>query len=298
MISLDSGLVDENDSVNCDRTEEIGASIQCKLDGVSFANSSFKRKDKVTTLQCLYSSVTSDEEIVTIDPLTLFLRLVVAIDRRPENEIEDYIYYELSPYPMSLFKSGIMRSASKAQLKALLLKGTLPYEPLPDTFTSIGDGGVFLWCCNWKKNELFGDIFKKYVNAANHFKIDVAVFDGYAVSTKDSTRQKRTGKMLQSVEISDDNPCPSDRDLFLANYTNKQKFVSALAEKLNFSGVIVILCPSDADTTIVKTALEIERPVLDLTDDTDNLCLMMHHVHVSVKSHEMYIKKHDQKENQ
>ena len=76
LISLDSGLVDENDSVNCDRTEEIGASIQCKPDGVNFANSSFKRKDKVTTLQCLYSSVTIDEEIVTIDPLTLFLRLV------------------------------------------------------------------------------------------------------------------------------------------------------------------------------------------------------------------------------
>jgi hypothetical protein len=44
LIRLDSGMVDENDSVNCDRKEEIGASIQCKLDGVSFANSIIQKK--------------------------------------------------------------------------------------------------------------------------------------------------------------------------------------------------------------------------------------------------------------
>ena len=117
------------------------------------------------------------------------------------------------------------------------------------------------------------------------------MFDGYDALTKDSTRQKRSGKMLQVVEISDTNPCPSDRDLFLANYTNKQTFVSALAAKLELSGVNAILCSSDADTTIVKTALKIDDiSALVLTDDTDNICLMMHHVHVSDKSYDIFIK--------
>jgi hypothetical protein len=35
--------------------------------------------------------------------------------------------------------------------KALLLKGTLPAEPLPDTFTRIGDGGSFLWCATGRR---------------------------------------------------------------------------------------------------------------------------------------------------
>ena len=130
----------------------------------------------------------------------------------PENKIDDYFSYELSPYPMSLFNGSIMRSGTKANLKAFLLKEVPPSKPLPGTFTTIADGGAFMWCCNWKKNDLFGDIFQKYVDTAKHFRIDIAVFDGYDASTKDSTRQKRSGKMLQVVEISDTNPCPSDRD--------------------------------------------------------------------------------------
>ena len=43
------------------------------------------------------------------------------------------------------------------------------------------------------------------------FGIDVVVFDGYVVSTKDCTHQKRTGKMLNAVDICDDNLCPSDQ---------------------------------------------------------------------------------------
>ena len=161
LISLDSGLVDENNSVNCDRAEEIGVSIQSQLDGVSFTKCSFKRKDQVYNLQSLYSSVNIDDEKVTVDPLTLFLRLIVAVERMPENKIDDYFSYELSPYPMSLFNGGIMRSGTKANLKAFLLKEVPPSEPLPGTFTTIADGGAFMWCCNWKKNDLFGDIFQK-----------------------------------------------------------------------------------------------------------------------------------------
>ena len=122
LISLDSGLVDENNSVNCDRAEEIGVSIQSQLDGVSFTKCFFKRKDQVYNLQSLYSSDNIDDEKVTVDPLTLFLRLIVAVERMPENKIDDYFSYELSPYPMSLFNGGIMRSGTKANLKAFLLK--------------------------------------------------------------------------------------------------------------------------------------------------------------------------------
>ena len=48
----------------------------------------------------------SGEKNVTTDPLTLFLLLLVAIEREPENERANYFNYELIPFPMSLFKDG------------------------------------------------------------------------------------------------------------------------------------------------------------------------------------------------
>ena len=79
----------------------------------------------------------------------------------PENEI-DYYFYELSSYPMSLFRYGAMGTSAKVTLKNFLFKRYFPLVPLPGTFTAIADGGVFLRCCKWTKNETFRIIFYKY----------------------------------------------------------------------------------------------------------------------------------------
>ena len=73
--------------VTCDRAEEISASIQTNLDGKTFSNISFKRERQIITLQSLHSSV----KINTIchnKPINTFLRLILVIERKPENEIE------------------------------------------------------------------------------------------------------------------------------------------------------------------------------------------------------------------
>ena len=46
LVCLDSGLVDGRNQVNCDRLEEIGASIQRDMDGKRFQSCLFKRKDQ------------------------------------------------------------------------------------------------------------------------------------------------------------------------------------------------------------------------------------------------------------
>ena len=103
---LDSGLVDERNQANCDCLVEINALIQRDLDGKSFDSCSFKRKDQIINLESLYSSVIIEEEKVEIDPLTLFLRLDLVVERKPEKEMENYFSYELTQYPTSLFKDG------------------------------------------------------------------------------------------------------------------------------------------------------------------------------------------------
>ena len=101
LIALESGLVDDKNCLTCDCAEEIRTCIQAELDGKTFSSCSFKKKNQIS----LYSNV--NQEDVAIDPLTLFLRLVVVVERKPESEIADYFHYELSPYPMSLFKDGV-----------------------------------------------------------------------------------------------------------------------------------------------------------------------------------------------
>ena len=87
-----------------------------------------------------------EKENVTIDPLTLFLRLLVVVETKPENEIANYFNYELTPYPMSLFKDGKMYSTKKSALKTLLLKNVKETDPTEST--RIIDGGALLWCCD------------------------------------------------------------------------------------------------------------------------------------------------------
>lgn len=164
LVALDTGLNDAKGIVNCDRAEEIGQSIQTEITGKSFATCSFKRKNQVTTLQSLYSSVKIGDEKVTIHPLTLFLRLlVVMVEKKPDQEVINYFEYELCPYPMSLFKDGVMRSSQKSKLKSFMVSNISTIEDKSET-KKIADGGALLWCCNWKKNQSFKTISKMYAD--------------------------------------------------------------------------------------------------------------------------------------
>ena len=63
-----------------DKAEEIDASIQQSLDHVSFTEASFRGKDQITTLQSLNSSAATENEKVSINRLTPFLRLIMVVD--------------------------------------------------------------------------------------------------------------------------------------------------------------------------------------------------------------------------
>lgn len=124
------------------------------------------------------------------------------------------------------------------------------------------------------------------------------VLDGYTSSTKDSTHQKRSGKMSQTIDTKKDNPCPINRNTFFLNYTNKEKFVTELANHLAMK-LKVVQCPSDADTSIVKEALTDSQnsEVAVFSDDTDVLYLLVHHVANSrLFLTNMTRKKHKQRE--
>lgn len=136
---------------------------------------------------------------------------------------------------------------------------------------------INLWSCDWKRNKQFEKTFKKYSNFVSYQPVDVIAFDGYVPSTKDTTHQKRSGTVFETVEIKNDNPCTSDRSAFFSNKANLFKF---LAEKLQKNSFNVIQCPMDAGTTTIKTASAAAKdsPINVFANDTDNLSMPIHHM--------------------
>ena len=126
LMSLSSGLTDDNNEVNCDRTEIVGEAIQKRMDGKTYSEVKARKKDRITNLQSLHSTIKIHNEKVDINPVALFCRLITVVEREPESKISSFFEHELAPYPLSMFKDGLMRPATKNKLKELLLHEVPP----------------------------------------------------------------------------------------------------------------------------------------------------------------------------
>ena len=64
-----------------------------------------------------------------------------------------------------------------------------------------------------------------------------------------------------------------------------------MTAKLETNGNKLVLCPNDADATIVKAALGYEnRPVTIFANDPDILCLLLHHFYILRGHVDIYLK--------
>ena len=124
----------------------------------------------------------------------------------------------------------------------------------------------------------------KYEKMCATLGVNMVVLDGYwEESTKDATRSIRAKTSLATANIMEDAQGLSDRSAFFGNYQNKSRFVEKFGQKLMKYNIHIIQASSDADMTIVKTAInhELLKPsaqrVVVMADDTDILCLLIHH---------------------
>jgi hypothetical protein len=92
----------ENDPVNCDTAEDIGASIMQRMNGHPYSEVSIKKADKVVTLSQIGTVSAPRSKQVNIDATALFSRLVIIMSRCADNA--SYFSFELTALPTSLFK--------------------------------------------------------------------------------------------------------------------------------------------------------------------------------------------------
>lgn len=102
-MSLSSGVVVTSSGVNCDDSYDVGMKSMKEIEGNNFADVKLKRKNKVTTIGSIVSSIDVRSEKVPINPDQLFNRVICM--SQGTNNLKQYFNYELNPYPLSLLKT-------------------------------------------------------------------------------------------------------------------------------------------------------------------------------------------------
>ena len=275
----------DKDNVNCEKAEEVGKQIQTGLDNVFFHDAKIKRKDQLINLHALQQSKSIGNKEETTNPTLMFNRLITVAAH--EEDLEPFFEFELTYEPMSLFKQGMMRDPDKPSLRKVIMSDINAAKKeemgIPDSY--VLDGGALLHRVRWFKGMTFNAVAAAYSNyIRKHYagKITV-VFDGYEDEGTKSHEHLRRNSIPQScmVDIHKENPVPFTQDRFLSNTENKANFVKFLSNHLKQTGFDTVDCPGDADSTIVKTGLEIARMSLKhvtvVADDTDIAVLLVHH---------------------
>ena len=189
---------------------------------------------------------------------------------------------------VSLFNNEqMMRKANKAALGQYLknvvdctVTFSNPSSPL------IIDGGWLLYqmtsCTGFETYGDTGNEYLKLVPKPEQRKV-IVVFDGYARSTKDHEQLRKMKAYCSNVAIKE-LPCTrctvhSSDEKPSNNSKNKNKLIKLLSFVFTEHGIEVHVASDNADTMVASKALNLSlnEDVEVKAEDTDILCLLIHH---------------------
>lgn len=220
--------------------------------------------------------------LVPIEPDLIFKR--ISFIKKTQEELKEFLKYELSPYPLSLFDQTGMRKSKKSILYDMFTP--VSEESINDgTRAYVIDGGYLLHKVVWQKGSTFGNICKKYVNYINtHYINATVVFDGYdnEFNVKNQERKRRAAKGKLGPEVvilNSQTEATVTQESFLSNEKNKSRFISLLTPYLQAEGISVYQSCDDADTLIVTKPATISQTnrfdhVIIVGEDVDLLAIL------------------------
>jgi len=182
-----------------------------------------------------------------------------------------------------LFKDNYMRKTEKAQLAKEIRKDCLSAVVPCGTRCGV-DGGYLLRAVVWTKGSTYDDVCYQYVNfiGKNFGSSAVVVFDGYVTgaSTKDHEHKRRATRCSPDIVVDRLKTAYHDQSSFLCNDANKSEFIALLTEVLQSLSFLVYQAQDDADTMIVKVAMEFalaKEAINVIANDTDVLVMLVYH---------------------
>ncbi|XP_029341748.1 uncharacterized protein LOC100571724 isoform X2 [Acyrthosiphon pisum] len=283
IMSISTGVVG-NEQINCYQAQEVGQQTMKNVIGDNFSDIKLQRANRVVSLDFARKlTVCIRDEILSIDPLLLFQRIMIRV--KTEEELKECFEYELSPIPLSLFdESGQMRKTKKSILYDVFLTTTNTYNVLDKNVVVVIDGGFLLHRVVWPSTSTYGNIIGNYVNyVKRHYGSNcVVVFDGYAnteLNIKNSERQRRKNMYTSTNIIFEESmDVLTTQEKFLSNTENKMRLITMLTEKFLTSGILVRQAEDDADLLIVNTAIrntDDNIQVVVIGEDIDLLILLL-----------------------
>lgn len=286
LFSIASGIVG-NETINSHKAYEIGLEGIKKMVGSNFESLKFKRSDRVLSLANVNSNMRVHGTTVPVNTNLLFQRILSVL--KNEDDLYQYFRYELAPMPTSLFDERGLRKTNKAALYSL-------FEPIPpEQYPKEGsdfvvDGGFLLHRVVWPTNSTFQTIFNAYVSylTSHYGQHMTVVFDGYSelsTSTKTCERERRCFQEQSADVLFDETMIPTTKqEKFFSNFKNKARFITLLVPVLNNAGISVYQAPDDADTLVIKTAVDMSETheyVTVVGEDVDLLILLVANAHQS-----------------
>ena len=218
-------------------------------------------KSKVKSLSTLRENLNTETNN-QIPALKYFNRLALFAQR--ESDLEKSFAYGLCPIPLSLFseKTQLMHKPDKAEFAQACLKSKVKcVDPYAHRIGSkVIDDGWLHRQVSWEKGQHWKTIISGYVTYVQSICKNVShttvVFDGYESSTKDHDHRQRRKLFCHDMKIQLNNIPYASKDKFISNAKNKTELVHLLSDALNTVGISTICCKDDADTSIVKSALQ------------------------------------------
>ena len=268
------------DEINPENAEEIGRLIQETLDNKCFLDP-IQMKLKVKPLSHLKKGMKIKEKDIVLHSLKLFNRLIIISER--EIKIEDSLAFELTPLPLCFFQEDqCMRKPNKSLL-GNYLKSLVDTPDCIDVDITIIDGGSLLYKIPWEIGKSYGDIsisYLRYVKSLGYKGQIIVVFDGYNNSPKDHEHNRRSNRSCNDIEVTSNKINIVKKSKMLDNKHNKSGIIKLLMDVFSSNGIMVKQANDDADTLIVKTAVECsQRNQVNVeVDDTDILVMLIHHI--------------------
>jgi hypothetical protein len=113
LASLSTGMVG-TETINGDKSKEIGLAGMKGMIGQSFAEVKLKRNNKIIPLSAMNCSVRIRDEIFAVNTMQIFNRIICVM--KSEEDLKECFAFELAPYPLSLFTETTMRKTKKSIL--------------------------------------------------------------------------------------------------------------------------------------------------------------------------------------
>ncbi|GFQ81080.1 uncharacterized protein TNCT_76771 [Trichonephila clavata] len=145
IISIATGITGDKD-INCYDAFEQGLTVMKKTEGQNLRELKLSRKDKINPFWAKNSKIKIREDVITVEPLLLFQRIFVL--KKTDEELQNYMNYELAPYPLCLFEDGELGKTKKSTFYELFAEISINLKSVENVHYVI-DGGMLLHRCRW-----------------------------------------------------------------------------------------------------------------------------------------------------